>query len=244
VENRINPIFLAVIPSAPAHSIDSRSLTRAGAVCGWWILLVAVTVMAGCGNERDPARGPAAGRAGKGYAPAETYWAGERDTLRTRTDAARNRLWVLGLDDVRVFDTVKKRLIRKIVLPNWSVARFICDPDMVLDSSGSAIISSNVQARLWRIDADSFEVKEHEISLHGREQWDTGFGALAFAADGALYALTSSAGSLWKIDVAKASASMIEPNNPPSRACAFTTQFLRDFERSRKPWTRPSPQQN
>ena len=146
---------------------------------------------------------------------------------------------MLGLDNVRVYDTVKKKLIRRIELPNGSVARFICDPDMVLDSSGSAFISSNVQAKLWRIDADSFEVKEHEISLHGREQWDIGFGALAFAADGALYALTSSAGSLWKIDIAKASASTIDPDNPPSRACALTAQFLKDFERSRKPWTLP-----
>jgi hypothetical protein len=208
------------------------------------VLLFAVTVMMGCSNERNPAHGPTAGRTGNDYALPETYGAGERDALRIRTDTARNRVWVLGLDDVRVYDTAKKKLIRRIELPNWSVARFICAPDMVLDSSGSAIISSNVQARLWRIDADSFEVKEHEISLHGREQWDTGFGALAFGADGALYALTSSAGSLWKIDVAKASAGMIEPDSPSSKACAFTTQFLNDFERSRKPWTRPSPHQN
>jgi hypothetical protein len=142
---------------------------------------------------------------------------------------------VLGLDNVRVYDTVKKKLIRRIELPNWSVARIVCMPDMALDRSGSAYISSNAQPRLWRIDADSFEVKEHEISLHGREQWDTGFGALVFAAEGALYALTSSAGSLWKIDVATASAGMIDPDNPPSRACAFSTQFLKDIERSRKP---------
>lgn len=57
-------------------------------------------------------------------------------------------------------------------------------------------------------------------------------------------ALTSSAGSLWKIDIAKASASMIEPDNPPLKACAFAPQFLNDFERSQKPWTRSSPQQN
>ena len=248
MENRIGLIPLAVIPSAPARSIDSRSLTRAGAVCGWWILLVAVTVMAGCGNERDPARGPAAGRAGNGFAPPETYRAGEHDTLRTRTDAARNRLWVLTLEDVRVYDITKKgkKLIRQIALPNWSVTSFdfACMPDMALDRSGSAFVSSNVQAKLWRIDADSFEVKEYEISLLGREQWAIGFGALAFAPNGTLYALTSSAGSLWKIDVAKANASMIEPDSSPSTACAFTTQFLKDFERSQKPWTRPSPRQN
>lgn len=188
----------------------------------WMVLFLVASVIAGCGREGYP-----------------EYRMDEQGSLRFRTDAARNRLWALGVDDVRVYDAAKKQLIRKIVLPNWSVARFICDPDMALDSSGSAYISSNVQAKLWRVDADSFEVKEHEISLRGREQWDTGFGALAFATDGALYALTSSAGSLWKIDVAEASASMIEPDNPPSKACAFTTQFLKDFERSQKPWTRP-----
>jgi sugar lactone lactonase YvrE len=195
--------------------------------CIWWIMIFAAFVMVGCSQERNPAQGPAAFRAGDVDV--------QHDGLRIRRDAARNRIWLLGLDDVRVYDAESKRLIRKIALPSWSVARFICDPDVVLDSSGSAYISSNVHSRIWRIDADSFEVKEHEISLQGREQWDNGFGALAFAADGALYALTSSAGSLWKIDIAKASASMIAPDNPPSRACAFTTQFLKDIERSRKP---------
>lgn len=190
----------------------------------WWTMIFAAFVMAGCSQERNPAQGPAAFRAGN----VDVL----HDGLSIRRDAARNRIWLLGLDDVRVYDAESKRLIRKIALPSWSVARFICDPDMVLDSSGSAIISSNVQARLWRVDADSFEVKEHGISLQGREQWDVGFGALAFAPDGTLLALTSSGGSIWKIDVARASASMIEPNNPPSRACAFTTQFLKDFERS------------
>jgi len=193
----------------------------------WMILLLAASVMAGCGKEGNP-----------------EYAMSERDALRIRTDTGRGRTWVLGLDDVRVYDTASKELIRRIALPNWSVARFICEPDIALDKSGSAFISSNVQARLWRIDADSFEVKAHEISLLGRERWDIGFGALAFSADGTLYALTSSAGSLWKIDVAKASASMIGLDNPPSKACAFAPQFLKDFERSRKPWTRPLSQQN
>ena len=233
MEHKFSRIPLAVITSASARPIAPRSLTCARAIFGWLILLIAMTAMAGCSKERDPAQGSTAGRTGNDNALLETYAIGGRDALRARTDTARSRLWVLGLDDVRVYDTVKKRLIRRIELPSWSVARFICGPDMVLDSSGSAIISSNVQARLWRIDADSFEVKEHEIRLHGRERWDVGFGALTFAADGTLLALTSTAGTLWKIDVAKASAGMIEPDNPPSNACAFTAQFLQDFERSR-----------
>lgn len=159
----------------------------------------------------------------------------DQGSLRSRTDAARGRLWVLGLDDVRVYDVASKRLIRQIVLPGWSVARFICHPDMVLDRSGTAIVSSNVQTRLWRIDADSFDVKEHEIVLLGRERWDTGFGALAPAADGTLFAVTSSAGSLWRIDVDRRSARMIEPERAYLNTCELTPRAVNDLERRHKP---------
>jgi hypothetical protein len=185
--------------------------------CGWVILLFVMTVMAGCSNEGNRDRMDVQG------------------VLRIKTDTARNRLWVLGLDSVRVYDTVKKRLIRQMELPSWSVARFVCMPDMAMDRSGSAYISSNAQPKLWRIDADSFEVRVHEISLHGREQWDFGFGALAFAADGTLLALTSPVGSLWRIDVGKASARIVEENSSLRDVCELTPQFLNDFERSQKP---------
>ena len=196
-------------------------------VCSWLTVVLSVAVMTGCSNEGNPARSAMAAPAGNDNALPETSAVGGWDALRARTDTARNRLWVLGLDHVRVYDTVEKKLMQQIKLPSWSVASFdfACMPDMALDRSGSAFITSNVQARLWRIDADSFEVKEHEISLHGREQWDTGFGALVFAADGALYALTSSAGSLWKIDVATASASMIDPGNPPRERAPLRHNF-------------------
>ena len=172
------------------------------------ILLFAVTVIAGC--------------AGSDYPPPETHGTGEPDTLRVTTDTARSRVWVLGLDGVRVYDAVTKKLTRQIALPSWSVAPtpYACLPDLALDRSGSAFISSNATPVIWRIDADSFEVKQHEIRLHGREQWDIGFGALAFTADGVLYALTSSeSSSLWKIDFAKASGTMIAFRDPPSKAC-------------------------
>jgi hypothetical protein len=151
----------------------------------------------------------------------ETYGLSKRDVLRIRLDTTRNRLWVLGVDDVRVYDTTKKQLARRIELPGWSVGLSVCMPDLALDRSGSALVSSNVQPRLWRIDAESFEVKAHEISLQERETWDTGFGALAFGADGALFALTSSAGSLWKIDIGKARARMIRLDVPVFKVCAL-----------------------
>ena len=199
---------------------------RIFSVRGWATLLLAMTVMAGCGNEGKPTQSSMADRTGSDVALLEKHGTGERDAFRIRTDTTRNRVWVLGPDDVRVYDAAK-RPIRRIILSNWSVAHFICDPDMVLDGSGSAIISSNVPARLWRIDADSFEVTQHEISLQGKEQWDIGFGALAFAADGTLVALTASANSLWKIDLARASASLIELYHPPLKTCALTAQLPR-----------------
>src|SRR5262245_12460188 len=153
-----------------------------------WVLVLAATMM-GCGNESNTVTGPAG------------YRAGERGVLRVKVDGARSRLWVLGMDDVRVYDIVTNQQLRRIALPNWDVARFICDPDLVLDASGSAIISSNVRSKLWRIDADDFELKEREIRLDGRDQWDIGFGALMLAADGNLLALSSTGGWLWKIDL-------------------------------------------
>ena len=206
---------------------------RHGIVGGWLILMFAVPLMAG--------------RADSAENRLDSYGLGESNTLRVATDTAGGRLWALGLDEVRVYDTITKKLIRQIALPNWSVNGAVCGPGLALDRSGSAFISSNVQPTLLRIDADSFALKVHEISLEGKEQWEIGFGAIAFNADGALYAITSSANSLWKIDVARASASMIDRYYPPPKTCALGAQlalYLNRIEGNRQPWTTPSPQQN
>ena len=179
------------------------------------ILMVAAQVLAGC--EGDRSASPAAGN----------------EALRSRTDAQRGRLWVLGLDDVRVHDAASKRLIKRIELPAWSVAKFVCAPDMVLDGSGSAIVSSNVQARLWRIDGNTFEVREYEIGLQERERWEIGFGALAFAPDGSMMGLAASSGTLWKIDMNEGRARLLRADSPLLNLCEFTPQLQKELERSR-----------
>ena len=183
--------------------------------CIWWSVIVAAMAVAGCSREGVHAQVPAAIRGGDEVL---------HDGFRIRRDAARNRIWLLGLDNVRVYDGQSKRLIRTIALPSWSVARLACDPDMVLDRSGSAIVSSNVQSRLWRVDADSFEVREHPITLQGRERWDVGFAALAIGVDGTLLALTSVSKSLWRIDLVKGSASMAAPEAALLNVCGLTLQ--------------------
>jgi hypothetical protein len=178
-----------------------------------WILVLALA-MAGCGSESR-----AAAPVGPALALPAAYKAGDPGVLRVKTDG--RRLWVLSVDNVRVYDA-EKRLIRSVVLPNWSVARFICAPDLVLDGSGSAIVASNAQPKLWRIDADTFEVRERSITLRDREQWDVGFGALMLAADGGLLALSSTGGWLWKIDLAKQNAHLWNWGAPILNVCDLT----------------------
>ena len=203
-------------------------------------LLLATALTAGCGDTgKDSADFSAAY---VGSADLRNEKQGGQDVLRIREDLVRNRLWVLTSSDVRVYNTAAtgKRLIRTIALPNWSVVGFrnVCMPDLVLDRSGSAFIASNGQARLMRIDADRFALKDYAISFRERDGMDIGFGALAFAADGALFARTTPGGMLWKIDLAQSSATMTDVvKKLPADQCAITTQpmttqLLTDFERS------------
>jgi hypothetical protein len=177
--------------------------------CILWISILTAAFVAGCSQGEPEVRGASETRAGGIL----------HDGFRIRRDPMRNRIWLLGLDAVSIYDGQSKRLIRSIKLPGWSVARFACDPDIVLDRSGSAIVSSNVQPRLWRIDAASFEVSEHPVKLEGRERWDVGFGALVVARDGTLLALTSVSESYWSIDLDRGTARMVAPGTVPMSIC-------------------------
>ena len=189
------------------------------AVLKWTLVIVGVGILANCGSERSQATDTVGGTAG-GYADLPSpNGMGGRETFRATMDPARGRLWVLTVDDVRVYDARSRRLIRKIALPHWSVVNNLCMPDLALDRAGSAWVSSNVESKLWRIDADGFRASEHEIRLQDREHWEMGFGALAFGADGTLFALSSTAGTLWKINPGQATARMIELDVPLSNVC-------------------------
>jgi hypothetical protein len=166
--------------------------------------LIVVLALAGCGEP-----GIKVSRSTPSQPRFEAPWADLQGALRLRVDTVRNRLWVLTLDHVDIYDVKEKRLIQRIALPGWSVADYICQSDIALDGSGAAFISDNAQSRLWEVNADSFEVKEHVIRLINKEHWDIGFGGLAFTADGTLFGLDASAKSLWTIDINSASAHQV-----------------------------------
>ena len=244
MENRISLIALAVIPSASARLIATRTkMLLEAQILPTLLWLVAATSIIGCSDALQSPGGAkhyaSADRSNKGSsedtvrdieragrtpygALLKAHEHGERRALRVKVDTARNRLWVLSLEHVYVYDIIGKRLIRRVALPAWSVAGISCSPDMTLDRSGSAFISSNAESKLWKIDAEDFSIKQYEIKLHAREGWDIGFGALTFAADGTLFALTAHAGSLWRIDIAKSSANEVELSERVLNTCELT----------------------
>jgi hypothetical protein len=173
--------------------------------------------LAGCISQENAGERPAAGNGHGSDFRSASYEASERTAFRVRKDEARNRIWVLTPEGVRVYDAATRKRVRAVELPRWSNARIACHPDLALDSQGSAVVSSNAQPTLWRIDGGDFRVTMRDIRLQEREQWDVGFGALAYAADGTLLGSTHEGGTLWRVDLESGSAYIVTAQG--SRTC-------------------------
>ena len=187
-------------------------------------------VLSGCISQENAGEGPAGPAYGSDFRNA-SYRASERAALRVRRDEALNRVWMLNAEGVRVYDAATKQLIRAIELSGWSIAGVACRPDLALDSRGSAVVSSNVQPMLWLIDPVTFAVTVREVRLLEREQWDVGFGALAYSADGILLASTYQGGTLWRVDVEKGAAQVVLAS--AARSCSLAQEPGSRLERGR-----------
>ena len=156
--------------------------------------------------------------------PLERYPETRLEAFRAQVDAARERLWVLRADGVYVYDAMNRRLIGHRVLPEWIVAGadFNCAPDLALDPSGAAIVSSNAVTVLWQIDPERFEVRQNELALDADRDKDVSFTGLAFV-DGLLFGVDGTQGSLWKIDLAAAKAQKVVLSSPLQGACGLAS---------------------
>ena len=213
MENSNSPNPFAVITRVEQRRLRSRSRFLATLLC-----LASAGAAFNCGAA--PADFERADRKRYGELLAKHLRSGQQ-ALRVKADTVRGRLWLLSLQQVTVYEIKTGDMIKQIALPAWSLAGIQCAPDLILDASGDALISSNVEPRLWKIDATTFNMKEYAINMPGKENWDNGFGALAFAADGSLYAMSSFAGSLWRIELATSSASEIKLSARVTQACAL-----------------------
>ena len=151
---------------------------------------------------------------------------GAGDTvLRLRVDARRDRLWVLDVGTVRVFDLAKNRLVRTIALPNWVYAEGEnCLPDLQLDDRGAAFVSDNIQPKLWRIDADELSVREHVVMLASHGALDVGFSAMTVTEHGVMYAAMGAPGLLWRVDTKSFRAENVALESRIFGACALETR--------------------
>jgi hypothetical protein len=213
----VPPVCVSIEPHAKGcvqgHTIISKTTSRVVAKrnehehslkC---LIAVLMLLVAGCDSASDVSRS-------ESVRPSIVRLNGDHATLRVRTDRVRERVWVLGLKRVEVYDKRTSSLIRRIDLPPWSVADFVCEPDIAFDRKGAAFISHNLEPRIWEIDPDTFELKEHVLRLVGKERLDIGFGRLAFTQDGAFFGVASTGGSLWRIDLASATARAVDASAP------------------------------
>lgn len=138
-----------------------------------------------------------------------------------RTDLARNRLWVLEREALTLYNNTNGRRLRRMILPEWVLlgARYSCPPDLALDASGAAFVSSNVLPVLWRVDPQRFEITRIELALDADADKDVGFTGLSIAGDGTLLAAGTTFGSLWHLDTSTASARKIASYPALASAC-------------------------
>jgi hypothetical protein len=150
--------------------------------------------------------------------------------LRLRVDAQRERLWVLEVGAVHVIDLVARERIARIELTNWMYTADAtnCLPDLQLDPGGSAIVTDNVQPKLWRIDPDHFSFREYRPTFDTQDTIDAGFTALNVREDGSIVAAMAAPGSLWRIDRALSRAVQIPLNVRIHGACAFENAVAPD----------------
>ena len=227
----------ASIPSAPTSNSQPGPAHHLGRLVKAIVLATSlvghgeVSLASGDSPPASTGRGPAQSleptRAPPHAELLEQHQRGERRALRVREDTPRHRLWVLTLEHVYVYDIRTRKLLRRMSLPNWPVADFMCPPDLVLGRDGTVYVSNNVQPKLLQIDPANFRKREHQLRLVSDRQWEIGFGALGFTPDGRLFGLSTLAQTVFSIDLAGGTArevGQLQPGDAESmkNACALT----------------------
>ena len=160
---------------------------------------------------------------------------GERPILRYQVDAARSRLWALTSDGVDLYEARTHEKLAHIALPDWLWVGepYSCQPDLALGRQGEALISSNVVPTLWRVDPVTLAASRHELVLDEDTGKDIGFTGLVYSAkQDAFFAVSSSRGSLWRIDSQLRRAQNISLSAPLPKACGLLMQPRANDERA------------
>lgn len=158
-----------------------------------------------------------------------SQWQETRPAFRIQADTRRNRVWVLSLHGVFIYDGPTRKLLKRVDLPNWTVVNvnkmFMCAPDLVLAASGTALVTSNILPIIWEIDAESLAVRQHNLVPDADRDKDFGFAALYFGRGGReLLGASSPPGSVWRIDLAADKAQKVQLSKQVRGDCGLDLQ--------------------
>jgi hypothetical protein len=144
--------------------------------------------------------------------------------LRFQKDPARDRGWLLTRSGVFVFDFRSRQTTAHVGLPQWVWAgeAFSCPPDLALGPKGEALVSSNVEPTLWRIDPVTLVVTRHPLVLDAHGTKDVGFTGIAFSKTQNAFYAASPFGELWRIDPLLRRAQQIELSAPIPGGCGVS----------------------
>lgn len=152
---------------------------------------------------------------------------GNARILRHVVDAGRERLWVLASDGVTLYSLRTRKRIAQVSLPGWHWAGepFGCAPGLALGRRGEAIVTSDVRPLLWRIDANTLGVTQHELALDADADKDVGFSGLAYSGwHGGFFAVSHSHGTLWRIESTLGRAEKVPLSAPVQKACGLSVE--------------------
>lgn len=144
--------------------------------------------------------------------------------LRFQIDPLRERGWLLTQSGVFVFDYRTRRTTAHVMLPQWVWAgeAFSCPPDLALGPKGEAVVTSNVEPTLWRIDPVTLAVTRHALVLDAHKDKDVGFTGVAYSRKQNTFYAASPFGALWRIDPLLRRAQHIEVSTPMPGGCSLT----------------------
>ena len=125
---------------------------------------------------------------------------------RRLVDAKNNRVWSLSDQGLRLSAKTQAQTAAQtvaIVLPGWNAlnAHFAEPPAFAFGPNNELVVTSNVMATLWRVDADSLAVSVHPMTLNCDTEKEFGFTWLAYSdAQGGYFAFSEQLDSVWRVD--------------------------------------------
>jgi hypothetical protein len=172
--------------------------------------------------------------AGVSTVPApSTAGAATEPSIRYQVDAANGRIWWLTREGVYLHDAKKPQKLA-VPIPGWQWAGepYGCLPALALGPNGEALVTSDVESTVWKIDPDTLAVSMHVLAPDSDLDKDVGYTALAYSSEhGAFFAVSGLHGSLWKIDSALTRAQKVALPAPMRNACGLSVAIQQKAER-------------